>query len=85
MNKTIKFELNEKQTERFVKWRDKQADKACRRSDSFGFRFQFIFGPTSMGDNVEVLDVFTGDRLNLTLDYEDDEFLYNEDGSKNGW
>lgn len=83
--KTIKFELNEEQTARFIKWRDQQADKTCRRTDSGGFRFQFLFGPSYDGNNVEVIDAFTNDRINLTQDSDDGEFLYNEDGTKNGW
>lgn len=82
--KKIKFELDEEQTARFIKWRDQQADKTCRRTDSFGFRFQFLFGPTGCGCNVEVIDAFTNERINLSKD-DMDEFLYNEDGSKNGW
>jgi hypothetical protein len=78
------FKLDKEQTERFEKWAEKQAKKTARSSDSFGFRFQFIFGPTGMGCNVRVVDAFTKEYVDLTQD-DDGEFLFNEDGTKNGW
>ena len=82
--KNIKFELDDDQMKRFNKWAKEQIKKTGRSSDSFGFRFEFLFGPTGMGNNVKVIDAFTKDEIILTID-DDGEFLYNEDGSKNGW
>ncbi len=77
----MKFEMDKDQVLRFKKWVEKQAlKKTCRRTDSDGFRFQFLFGPTGCGCNVEVIDAFTGDKINLTKD-DDGNFIFNEDGT----
>lgn len=78
------FKLDKEQTKRFEKWAEKQVKKTCRAADSFGFRFQFLFGPTGCGDNVKVIDAFTKDEIDLTID-DNGDFVFNEDGSKNGW
>lgn len=77
----MKFEMDKDQVVRFKKWAEKQVLKTGRRSDSFGFRFQFLFGPTMDGCNVEVIDAFTGDKLDLTKD-DGDNFIFNEDGTE---
>jgi len=77
------FKLDKEQAQRFEKWATEQAKKG-RSRDFSGFRFQFVFGPTGCGDNIHVIDTHTHDEIVLSKD-DDGEFIYNEDGSKNGW
>lgn len=61
----MKFELNEEQTMKFVAWEQQQRTKG-RSLDATGFRYSFIFSPTSMGICVKVKDHVTGEELDLS-------------------
>lgn len=77
------FKIDDEQVARFKKWADKQIEETGGRpTDSFGFRFQFLFGPTGWGDNVEAIDTHTNKRINLTRD-DDGEFCFDENGKPN--
>lgn len=83
---TTKFELNKEQDARFKSWREKHREvHANGVRDCSGAWLRFTFMPTGVGDNVEVECIWCpGVKLNLSLD-DFGEFIYNEDGSKNGW
>jgi len=90
---TIKFELDERQENRFKSWwdwhykefHDRNSPHPARRGyDSFGTSYELLIVPYGMGTNISAKCLWCGVGVSLSLD-DDDEFVYNEDGTPNGW
>lgn len=89
--KTITFELDEKQTERYRKWANAHIEQQNHSTTHFreacNVSFTFMFVPGWCGTNVKVkCNSCVDASVDLTIDEDGDgEFLLNEDGSRNGW
>lgn len=65
----MKFELSEEQVKKAREWTNAQMDKA-KTKDCTGFRFSYVFTPTTLGDCVKIIDRVTSEELDIT----DDDF-----------
>jgi hypothetical protein len=60
----MKFELNVSQVAKFREWREKQEAKS-ETLDATGFRWKFCFVPSGFGLMETVVDLNTGEELEL--------------------
>ena len=86
----LSFTLSPRQEERVKSWSTKHAKEVHSGGDGIvkdmtGVFLQFTFMPTGMGENCKVECVHCKQGVNLTEDFDSGDFLYNEDGTKNGW
>lgn len=82
-----KFELDAEQEKRLQSWRKNHFETAHPKGvrDMTGAALRFTFIPSGIGDNVTVECIWCPNvKVTLTIG-DDGEFLYNEDGTKNGW
>ena len=63
---TINFHLTNEETQRIMEWKAKHAPANC---GAIGGRYRFVFIPNSLGCIVQVQDIITGAKLDLT-DYD---------------
>lgn len=83
---TREFKLDGEQQNRLDRWANKhRLVHASGVRDCSGAWLRYIFLPTGMGDNVTVECIWC-ENVKLVLTKDDDgDFLYNEDGTRNGW
>lgn len=65
----MKFELREEQMKKLNEWQKQQQAKGGKNIDVTGFRYTYTFGPCSLGMNVTVKDLMTGEELDLGEDF----------------
>lgn len=87
------FTLSDAQTKRVSDWMRKHFDTVHTKGsckDVSGAAIEFRFIPTGLGDNVNVHCIWCKEgakhsSINITEDFDDGTFLYDDDGKQLGW